>query len=256
MDKKIEELIPFYALGALTDEEKELVESYLRENPDARKEADELQSAASKLPFAVESAEPPQRVKAALMKRVRADERGTERKQAERPREKRWANLFPALSLAVAVFAVVWAVGLNVQVMRLQEKVSLLGEALAAQSDSLEEINSKLPQASPVVTVSLKGTEVQPQARGELIADEASNSGVLVIAGLSQLEPGKTYQVWLIDASGPKSAGLLTVDSNGQAVLVVTSELTIGEFDALGISIEPEGGSDQPTGEIVVLSDL
>jgi anti-sigma-K factor RskA len=60
----------------------------------------------------------------------------------------------------------------------------------------------------------------------------------------------------LIDGGGPKSAGLLRVDSNGQAVLNVTSELTIGEFNALGISVEPEGGSQQPTGDIVVLSDL
>ena len=97
---------------------------------------------------------------------------------------------------------------------------------------------------------------MQPQAQGQLIADPKNNSGVLVISGLDQLEAGKTYQVWLIDASGPKSAGLLSVDSKGQAVLIVTSGETIGSFQSLGISVEPNGGSQQPTGEIVVLSDL
>jgi anti-sigma-K factor RskA len=152
--------------------------------------------------------------------------------------------------------AVVWAVVLNVQLARLQEEVSLLGDALAAQSNSLEEINAKLPQTSPAVIVSLQGTSAQPDARGQLIADRDSRSAVLVIGGLSQLDAGKTYQVWLIDEGKPQSAGLLAVDASGQGLLIVTSDLPIGEFDALGISIEPDGGSEQPTGEIVVLSEL
>jgi anti-sigma-K factor RskA len=89
-----------------------------------------------------------------------------------------------------------------------------------------------------------------------LIADPNSSSGILVIAGLASLEPGKTYQVWLINASVPVSAGLLTVDANGQGVFILTADSAIGSFNSLGISIEPEGGSEQPTGEIVVFSDL
>jgi anti-sigma-K factor RskA len=49
---------------------------------------------------------------------------------------------------------------------------------------------------------------------------------------------------------------LLAVDSKGQGVLILTSDLEIGEFSKLGISIEPDGGSAQPTGDIVVLGDL
>jgi len=260
MDKKIEDLLSFYALDALTDEERELVEAYLRESPEARNQLDEMQSVSSALPYGVAPVEPPRRVKDELMARVRAEagvrERASKQKQDEGPRGMRWAGLFPAFSLGVATVAVIWAVVLNVQLTRLQNEVSLLGDALITQAESLEQINAKLPQTSPAVTVSLKGTEAQPGAHGQLIADQGSNSAVLVIAGLSQLEAGKTYQVWLIDAGGPKSAGLLAVDANGQGLLIVTSDLTIGEFNALGISVEPDGGSDQPTGEIVVLSDL
>lgn len=260
MDKRIEELLPFYALGALTDEEGEIVEAYLREHPEARSQLEEMGSAASALPYGLAAVEPPPHVKEVLLKRVRADvevrERASKPKQAEGPRERRWAALFPAFSLGVATVAVIWAVVLNIQLARLQAEVSLLGDALAAQTNSLEQINAKLPETSPAVTVSLLGTEAQPRAHGQLIADPNSQSAVLVIAGLSQLEAGETYQVWLIDADGPKSAGLLAVDAKGQGVLIVTADLTIGEFDALGISIEPDGGSEQPTGDIVVLSDL
>ena len=258
--ERIEELLPFYALDALSDEERELVEAYLAEHPEVREQMGELQSAAEALPYAVTPVEPQRRIKDALMARVAVSQRSgaSEQKQASRPRERRWANLFPALSFAVAIVAVIWVVILNIQLSQLRHQVSSLSEALVAQSNSIEQINAKLPQTpvSAVVTISLKGTDARPQAHGELIADPQSASAVMVVTGLGQLEAGKTYQVWLIDAAGPKNAGLLTVDANGQAVLIVTSDTTIGSFNALGISVEPEGGSPQPTGDIVVLSDL
>jgi anti-sigma-K factor RskA len=260
MDPRIEELLPFYALDALTDEERELVETYLVEHPEAREQIAELQSAASALPYSVTPVEPSQRTKAALMARVAVDERmrSSKREQLPHPRESRWGNIFQVFSFGVAVLAIVWAVVLNSQLMQLKKEVSTISSALVAQSNSLQEINAKLPQtpASAAITVSLKGTDVQPQAQGQLIADPNSDSAVLVISGLATLESGKTYQVWLIDSNGPRSAGLLSVDSKGQAVLILTSDAAINSFKSLGISVEPNGGSQQPTGDIVVLSDL
>lgn len=282
--REIEELLPFYALDALTDEEREFVESYIAAHPEARAELDEMTRVASSLPQGVPPVEPPRRIKEALMARIAADARArvSKQNQPSGPRVMQLGNIFQAFSMGVATVAIVWAVILNTQLAQLRSEVStlreaadvqansleqlnqlrnevsLLGEALIAQSNSLEQINAKLNQTTPAgaVTISLQGTDVQPDAHGQLIADPNSQSAVLVIAGLGPLEPGKTYQVWLIDGGGPKSAGLLTIDGNGQGVLVVTSELTIAEFNALGISIEPEGGSAQPTGEIVVLSEL
>ena len=257
--RQIEELLPFYALDALTDEERELVESYIAAHPEARAQLDEMTQAASSLPQGVSPVEPPRRIKDALMSRVRAGERGRLSATDQPPRRVfRLENIFQAFSLGAAIVAIVWAVFLNFQISRLQGQVSLLGDALAAQSNSLQEINSKLsqPTESPVITISLAGTDARPRAHGQLIADPASTSAVLVVGGLGQLEAGKTYQVWLIDGGGPHSAGLLAVDVHGQGFLILTSELAISEFNSLGISIEPDGGSAQPTGEIVVLSDL
>jgi len=161
------------------------------------------------------------------------------------------------LSLGAATLAILWAFVLNAQVARLQNEISALNQQMAVQSQSIDELIRNLPQTnqSDVITVSLKSTEAQPRPLGQLIADPNDRSAVLVISGLPPLEPGKTYQVWLI-GNAPVSAGLLTVDENGQSVLIVTSEEAIGSFNSLGISIEPEGGSTEPTGKIVVLSEL
>lgn len=261
MDRQqIEELLPFYALDALNDEEKELVEAYLKEHPEARQEVEEMGRAVAALPYGVAPVEPSLHTKEALMRRVAADQRETSavRTQSPRPRVRRWENLLRTFSLAAAALALLWAIVLSSQVARLRNEVSTLNDALAAQEDKIEEINATLSQLTPadVITVSLKGTEVEPQAQGQLIANPNSQSAVLAIAKLTPLEAGKTYQVWLIQGGVPVSAGLLTVDEKGQGLLVLTSDAAIGSFDALGISVEPKEGSLQPTGEIVVLSDF
>jgi anti-sigma-K factor RskA len=268
MDPRIEELLPFYALDALSEDEKKEVESYLAEHPEARPRVDDLQAGASALPYAVSPVEPPPHVKEALMRRVAADAGARERSSARETVSMRTAgepvrrgirleDIFRVLSLGAATIAIIWAFVLNAQVARLQSEISALNEQIASQSQSLDELIRSLPssQQSDVITVSLKGTDVQPRAQGQLIANPNDKSAVLVISGLPPLEPGKTYQVWLI-GDAPVSAGLLTVDENGQSVLIVTSEESIGSFKSLGISIEPEGGSEQPTGDIVVLSEL
>lgn len=266
MDTRIEELLPFYVLDALTEEEKKEVESYLAEHPDARSQVQELQSGASALPYAVSPVEPPRHVKEALMARVNADARvNTAARVASSVRTSpqaarrgiRFEDIFRVLSLGAAAIALLWAFVLNAQVARLQNQIASLNEQVTEQKQSIDELIRNLPQTdqSDVITVSLKSTEAQPRPLGQLIANPNDQSAVLVISGLPPLEAGKTYQVWLI-GDAPVSAGLLTVDQNGQSVLIVTSEEAIGSFNSLGISIEPEGGSTEPTGEIVVLSEL
>jgi len=258
MDQHIEELFPFYALDALTDDERETVEAYLANHPEARLQVAEMIRAAATLPGSVSPIEPAPRTKEALMRRVVADRRAVSSAISQPTRNvSRLESLFRTFSLAAAAIAILWVIVLNIQVARLRNEIASLNDDLAAQSNTLNQVIQRLPQenSSETITVSLKGTNAQPQAQGQLIANPASQSAVLVVTGLPPLEPDKTYQVWLI-ADAPISAGLLTVDANGQGVLIITSTESIGSFKSLGISVEPKGGSLQPTGDIVVLSDL
>ena len=225
-----------------------------------RQQVEEMKRSTAALPYSVPPVEPSPRSRELLMKRVSADQHviPAARSQTASPRGLRWENLFRSFSLGAAALAILWAVILNAQVAGLRNEIAALRQALAAQSDSIEQINAALPQltASQLMTVSLSGTDVQPQAKGQLIANPDSQPAVLVITNLIPLQAGTTYQVWLIEADIPQSAGLLTVDETGQGVSVLTPDEEIGSFDALGISIEPAEGSLQPTGEIVVLSNL
>lgn len=266
MDPRIEELLPFYALDALTDEERELVESYLAEHPEAREQMNDLHSGVSALPYGISPVEPPRQVKESLMARVNADAQARARSSARASQQSsppllrliKGENILRTFTLGIATLAIVWVIILNTKISQLQNEISGLHDTLAAQSNSLEQIIANLPQSPPsnVITVSLKGTDVQPDAHGQLIADPKEQSAVLVISGLPKLEANRTYQVWLISGGGPVSAGLLSIDENGQGVVIVTSEEAISSFKSLAISVEPDGGSPQPTGDIVVSSDI
>ncbi len=276
MDNLIEELLPFYALGALTDDERGLVEAYLGEHPEIRAQVEEMEFAASALPYSATPVEPSDRLKKRLMERIANDRRARSSVSTDvsRPRPVKSQNKFrvtpqfsiSALSLIITVVAMAFVFALNKNVTRLQGEVDALQSALLAQAGTVEqlnralgEVNARLPQTAPpstLTTFAINGTAVQSNAHGQLIADPNDHSAVLVVSGLAPLPSGKVYQIWLLKENTPESAGLLDVDALGQGVSILMPDAAIGSFDALGISIEPEEGSLQPTGDIVMLGEF
>ena len=262
MDERIEELFPFYALGALTDEERAQVDAYVATNPEAQARLAEMIHVLSVLPYGVTPVEPPARVKAVLMNRVNADARARFAPAPQRsvfslpgllgalrPRASLALAAFAGLSLVVAILASAWALSLNNEVARLRDEMADLRRDLATQRAALEQI--ALPG---VQLMAITGT-LQPDAHGQLVADPASESAVLIVSGLMQLEPGKVYQFWLIRGGVPVDAGVFSVDEQGRAILAVRADAAVGSFDAMGVSIEP-GRQAQPTGDIVMFSSL
>jgi anti-sigma-K factor RskA len=154
-------------------------------------------------------------------------------------------------SLLLALAVGLWGMAARNEVARLRTQVAVLEQELESQRTVLVQLSS--PQAH---TYPISGTEHQPQAQGQLIANAQTGSGVLVVSGLKPLEAGNTYEFWLINDSAAVPAGLFKVDEKGMAVVPVTQPLTPNSFNAIGVSIEPEGGSQQPTGDIVMLGKL
>lgn len=143
------------------------------------------------------------------------------------------------------------------------ENLRNAGEQLTAQLTELEQ-NTEMARrvlailTSPDVdTVTIPGNpETQPQAQGQLVVDASSNMAILIVTGMEPLPEGSVYQVLLIQGSEHETAETFVVDTRGDSVLIVSSENPLGTFDAVGVSIEPEGGSEQRTGEVVILGSL
>jgi len=259
MNEHLEELFPFYALGALTPAERAEVEAYIAANPDARVRLEDMSRASSALSYNVDPIAPPPQLKQTLMSRVKTN------LESRRPSfdlihflaslwPKPLAPLSPAfavLSLILLIAVGAWAFSLNAEVTRLRAETADLRRELIAQRQIIAQI------ADPGAGVmDIAGTDRQPNAHGQFITQASGQTAVLVVNGLAPLERGKTYQFWLIRGGTPVSAGLFEVDEDGQAVLQVTADVSPGSFSAIGVSIEPAGGSSLPTGDIVMLGSI
>ena len=261
MDERMEELLPFYALGGLTDEERAQVEAYVAANPAAKSRLDEMMRTSSAISYAVAPVEPSPELKRSLMSRVNREARARTSRRVDADSAPRFSlsqlfnNLLPRLSPALILLSLVattavgaWAISLNNEVARLRSETQTLQAELATQREVVAQLAA--PGAQVVV---ISGTEHQPGAYGQLVADRNGQSAVLIVSGLPPLEPGKVYQLWVIRGDTPVSAGLFEVDKSGVVILRVIADVTPGSFNAIGVSVEPAGGSQLPTGDIVML---
>ena len=120
-----------------------------------------------------------------------------------------------------------------------------------AQAHTRDELN-QLKAENQAISLLLSA----PQAK--LLTHTVTNGGVatvvlaadrhelaVVTTGLPALPSGQVYQLWLIGKPKTVSAGLLPAAKNGQTPAVLATGVVKG--DTLGLTVEPAGGSAQPT---------
>jgi len=277
---EIEELFPFYALGALSEEEQAQVEAYVAKDISARTRLGEMLTTAQALPFEAAPVPPAGSVKTSLMARVRADAAMMPASESLRPAEAlrpawnspNWIQIlrnwfvsptFSTLATAAVVLLVVWIVNLQgavrdltqqnselqTSVAKLMETNTILRDQLLADEDLLALLSDPERHEIPIA-----GTDHQPDAAGTLLVSAVDDKkGILIVGDLSALPEGSVYQFWLIGDGGPVGAGIFLSTAQGQGVLIIHSDQSMLSFNNIGVSIEPAGGSDQPTMQNIVM---
>jgi anti-sigma-K factor RskA len=124
----------------------------------------------------------------------------------------------------------------------------IFGLAQAHTQDELNQVRAQnqaisLLLSSPQVTLLSKSTTKGGVATVVLAA--ARHQLVVVTSGLPALPSGQVYQLWLIGKTKTTSAGLLPPAQTGKTPPVLASGVVKG--DTLGLTVEPAGGSAQPT---------
>jgi hypothetical protein len=91
-------------------------------------------------------------------------------------------------------------------------------------------------------------------ARGRLFVSPRRGI-VLIAAGLPPLAPDKTFEMWVLPQSGkPIPAGTFKGEREGTAVYVHPGPLESAA--AIAVTVEPDGGSPQPTTTPFIVSRL
>lgn len=108
------------------------------------------------------------------------------------------------------------------------------------------------PDPSSWRRVRLASTEVAPEARGIIYISADGRNGTIIVDQLPQLEPDQQYQLWLIQDGERTSGAVFSVDDDGYRGIQIESPIPLQEYSAFGVTIEPAGGSPNPTGERVL----
>ena len=90
------------------------------------------------------------------------------------------------------------------------------------------------------------------EARLVYLAEDRSTS--LTVGGLEALSAEQTYQIWRIRDGEAEGVGLFSASSEGTAGARFESELREG--DVIAVTIEPAGGSPQPTSDPIFATEI
>jgi len=143
-----------------------------------------------------------------------------------------------ALAAAIAI-----AIGAAAYAMRIQRQ---MGE-LQARFDQVQATGAVLA-APDLARIDLQGQPIAPDARARALWSR-SRGLVFTAANLPPAPAGKAYQVWVVTAQMPISAGLLTTDTTGGGTRYYYTPPDIAAPVAVAVTLEPAGGVPAPTGE-------
>ena len=234
------DLLPAYAIGGLDSDEARQVEEHLLSCLICRNESSSFQMVAEELTLTVPDAAPSPALKDRLMQRVQpvnsAHQQGQERVFKPALVRPFWEWLMPAWGL-VSLFLIL---------------------GLAASSLFLWQRLSQLEFAAPggMRAVPLNATDAAPQATGFVLISADGEDGALVVDGLPPLEESQEYQLWLIRDGQRTSGAVFSTDEKSYGGTRIRAPRPLTDYSALGVTIEPAGGSPAPTGQQVLAGTL
>lgn len=224
MSIDLHSLMAPYALDALDHDERARFEAHLDQCVDCQHELSGFMATAIRLGDAVSHTPPP-----ALRERLLAEISVTPQQRpvvsslAERRGLRR---TLPRLAMAAAFL--VGTVGVGGYVVE-------RNNADAAHSQNVA--MSSVLSADDVTTAS---HDFKEGGSVKLFSSASADSAVIIAKDMPRPAAGKVYQVWMIDSSGPTSEGTFT--TGGQMIMD-----GVADADRVAVTVEPAGGSDQPT---------
>jgi anti-sigma-K factor RskA len=235
----VNDLMGAYAIGAVSDADAQLVRDHMTTCRRHDLDLEELRSAARRIAASAEPIPPPShlrsRVLAAIDAEAGANIEAPVQLEVSAPRAIRSSRQRTWWLGSAAAAAIVALLVWNVVLLR-------------RTNDGLQGLSAR-PHV--VTTLHPQGTN----GTGTIVYFPDEKKALVLGDGLQPLERNvSTYQLWEIAAGQPKSIGLMQADASGQAMIVVPFDGQIGH--TLAVTIEPAGGSAQPTSNPILAADL
>jgi anti-sigma-K factor RskA len=255
------ELIPLHALGALDASTARTVEAYLRNaSAEEQREAAEFREVAALLPFASLAPAVPAALKGELLTgphRLLPQDNAASggpaqvlefQSRAERSRSARltqWLAVAAALVLAASSTFLYW------QNSQLRSERTQMAQQLAQARQEIAQM-----QAPATRVVAMQG-QAAPQASAKVFWDTERQQWIVTIFNLPAPPAGMDYQLWYVTKDAKLSAAVFRPNAQGQYELRLALPAGVPEnLAATAVTLEPQGGSPQPTGKFYLLAQL
>jgi anti-sigma-K factor RskA len=265
-----QEDLALYAMRSLPADEMAAVAAALRNNPQAQQELARIHDDLALLALSVDQQAAPagsfERLQARMRetfpagatsvpggKPIEMTATQTEFATVPSTRRSKWAVITP------------WAIAacLAVACSILGYRTASLNDALDGESALVSNLAAKASRAQQVLEVlnapnaqrvTLAATKTPPAPTAHAVYLAERGALMMEANNLKPLPAGKTYELWVIPASGtaPVPAGTFTPNGEGYASVVLPALPSGVPAKAFGITVENAGGSKTPTLPIVL----
>ena len=234
----IQDDLPAYALGTLEPPATARLERHIGECAECRELLREYEEVMRLLPLGLPQTRPSPSARRELFNRVRTDETASRRRSVH----DRWPGMRLHALAAVAIVAIVLGGALF---------WTLSGDDNGEDAAAIVE---DLREDEDTQIVPMLGSEAAPQAVAQLLFQPGQTRAGLVVSGLPPLPDDRAYQLWFIRPDKTRyDGGVFNVDSSGQAMVVIDAPADYAPGWRCGVTEEPAGGSEAPTGRNVML---
>ncbi len=232
-----EDLLPAYAFGITDPEESQQVEALLLQSAVFQEERDSYQVLAKAMLHSAPPIEPPPE----LWQQILAS-----------TNRQRW--ILPLMAGAAIVLLTAINIITVQRIANLQEGHIDLNEQLNTQLDLLTIVTNDHHIRFDLVNAQAFSTEA---VSGFIVCHPEETATFMQVEALPVLDKNMAYQVWLVAEDGTRdSGGLFRVNTQGEAIYVFDAPQTMDTYAYIGITAEPQKGSDGPTSDPVMRGTL
>lgn len=271
--------LPAYVLDILDEDERAAVSSAISQSAHLRGELRRDETVVGLLAHALPRQQPPAELRERVLRSARqSDAEPVSFVTSRRERVLRWAAAAAAVLVAglIVLSIVLWnqaedrddrVAALNTtmtaresEVAELQRTITAQEQQIADQEQHIAELEEPEPDiqinfTEPMVWSQLTATSENEDASGFFCRTQDGTVGWIIVENMP-VDPDQVLQAWLIDEGNPIPNATFATDEQGRGFVVVTSEDNLTSYEQVGITVEPPGGSEQPSLPPVMTGEL
>ncbi|MGH7550157.1 MAG: anti-sigma factor [Gemmatimonadota bacterium] len=263
-DERFQELLFDSFLGELSREDEVALAAEIERRGEAGEQArQDMENVLGVVALDASPEAPPVRLRERLLAGVGVEPASRETEPSVVPLDRQDRSWLPWIAAGIAAALALFLGISNLQLRdrndRLRADLETARERLAEADTAaarLAELRSDLELlAGPGSSVhALAGTGPTPEARARVFVDPATGRAILFAYDLPILQPDDVYELWAIRDGTPRAAGTFRPGPEGRARLEITDRALLEGLDALAVTVEPAPGTEEPTGDMVLIS--